>query len=1164
LKRSSILAGAVLLLAAAAFGQRASITGRVTDSAGAVVPGARVVATGAATGVNSTAVTNGEGYYSIPFLPPGGYTVQVELTGFQTAVRSGITIETEQVARIDVTLQVGAVSERVEVTARAPVLDSETASIAHMMDSKVISEMPVPGGGVYALMLVAGEPLTTAVTAMIDPDTPRLGASVAVAGTRSNNTEFSLDGMPTMTRTMSAKMVPLEAVREFRMEVSTADARLGHSVGGFVNTSMKSGTNQLHGAVWEFNHSHSMRAMDFFAKNWLNNPATGLINDSKRAMAVPANNINRNGVSVGGPVWIPGLYNGRNRTFFMYTFEDVHWRRSQGGSYTMPTLAERRGDFSALLALGSSYQIYDPATVVPAPNGRFSRQPLPGNVIPASRISAIAKGILPTWPEPNAPGTVDGINNYFSPQPFHCYYYNHAIRLDQVFNDRNKLSLSGMINDEPYSAVSTVAIAASMQTVPDSVRSFVAEYVRILSPSFVLSVRGGTTFWSRHINPLSLGLDLTSLGFSTPLANLLGPDARYFPTVSVTGYYGLGVSGRSGYFDNTPVLAVNLTKSRGRHFVRFGSDMRVLRENSFALGYASPQFVFDTTWTRGPLDNAAVAPMGQGLAAFLLGLPTSGAVDRNPSYAEQSTYFGFYVQDDLKLTPRLTLNLGLRYEYEGAPTERYNRSVRGFDASVANPVEALVRANYALAPIPEIPAASFRTPGGVTFAGVGGQPRSLWQPDGNNFGPRLGLAWSFTPRSVIRAGYSIMYDSLGINRQNVIQTGFSQPTNLIPSLDNGQHFIADFGNPFPSGIQDAPGAALGLRTYVGRAISFYPSPVLNPYMQRWMLDLQRELRKGILLDVSYVGNRGTKLLISRQLDPIPSQYLSTLPVRNNTVNANLTANVTNPFANVADFAGSGFTGPTIARSQLLKPFPQFTGVTASLPSGSSWYHSLRTLVESRFAAGYRIQFTYTFSKFMEAVSYLNDTDRAPTHVISPQDRPHRVAANGIWELPLGRGKKLFSGAGGLLNHVVGGWQVNVVFQFQSGAPLEWGNILFYGNIKDITLPSDQRSVARWFNTDAGFEKASGLQLVSNIRTFPNRFGGIRAPASSAWNASGMKNFRVTDRVKLQLRGELFNAFNKTDLGLPTVVPTNTAFGQITGVLGDSNARWGIVGFKMMF
>jgi hypothetical protein len=1163
LTRYAVLLGALLLLSVTAFGQRASITGRITDAVGAVVPGARVVATGAATGVDSTAVTNAEGYYSIPFLTPGDYSVRVEMGGFQTAIRTGVKLETEQVARIDVTLQVGAVSERVEVTERPPVLDSETATMGHMMDSKTISELPVPGGGVYSLMLLAGEPLATAVTAMIDPTTPRLGAALAVAGTRSNNTEFSLDGMPTMSRTMSAKMVPMEAVREFRMDVSTADASLGHSAGGFVNTSLKSGTNQIHGALWEFNHSHNLRAMDYFAKRWLNDTSTGPITDSKLALAQPLNNINRNGVSIGGPVVIPGVYNGRNRTFFMYTYETFHWRRSTGASFTVPTAAERRGDFSALLALGSQYQIYDPATVAPAASGRYSRQPLPGNIVPASRISPIARNLVNYWPEPNATGTADGTNNYFSPQPFQTHNNNHVLRFDQVFNDRNKVSFSGSIYDQPHYGTVTLPNVANEQYTDDSVRYFVVEYVRILSPSFVLSARGGTTYWSRKISPRSLGMDQTSLGFSRSVTDVLGADGRYFPTVSVNGYTALGVKGRNGYFDNTPVMAVNLTKTSGRHSFRFGTDMRALRESSYALEYAAGQYVFNADWTRGPLDNAAAAPIGQGLASLLLGLPTGGQVTRNPSYAEQSTYFGFYLQDDFKLTPRLTLNLGLRYEYEGAPTERYDRSLRTFDMGVTNPIEAEARAAYARAPIAEVPAADFRTPGGVTFAGVNGQPRGLWQPDKNNFGPRLGLSWSVNPRTVLRAGYSIMYDTIGINHQSVIQTGFEQPTNLIASLDNGQHYIADLSNPFPTGIQEAPGASRGLKTYLGRAISYYDSNARNPYMQRWLLSLQREVRRGILFDLSYVGNRGTALQITRQLNNVPAQYLSTSPVRDNVVNSQLTANVANPFTNIADFAGSGSTGPTIARSQLLKPYPQFTGVTAPFPAGSSWYHSLRTRLESRFAAGYRIQFTYNYSKFMEAVSYLNNTDLAPTHVISPQDRPHRIAANGIWELPFGKGRKFLPGAQGILNHLVGGWQLNVIFQYQSGAPLEFGNVLFYGDIKDIRLAGDERGVTRWFNTDA-FEKVSNKQLVSNIRTFPNRFGGIRAPASSAWNASAVKNFRINDRFRMQLRGESYNAFNQRDLGAPNMTATNTAFGQITTTLADSNARWAMLVLKVMF
>ena len=841
-------------------------------------------------------------------------------------------------------------SERIEVTTRPPVLDSETASIGQMVDSKTISELPVPGGGVFYLVLLAGESLTTPVTAMIDPTSPRLGEALAVAGTRSSNTEFSLDGMTTMSRTISAKMVPMEAVREFKIDVSTADASQGHSAGGFVNTTLKSGTNQLHGTLWLFHHDKNMHAMDYFAKQFLNNPATGPITDTKLALAQPSNNINRSGISVGGPVYIPGVYNGKNRTFWMYTWETFHWRRSTGGQYTVPTDAERAGDFSSLLKINSTYQIYDPATITAAAAGRYSRLPLPGNVIPASRIEPLARTMQAYWPEPNNPGTIDGINNYFSALPFQTYNNNHVIRLDHAFNERNKISLSGTIYDQPHYTTTTLPLAANGNATDDAVKYFVMEYVRILSPSLVLNIRAGTTYWSRDTYPLSQGLDLTTLGFSPSLVRQLGPDARYFPNLVVTGYQALGVAGTNEYFDNTPSLAGSLMKSLGKHSIRVGADMRALRESASNVGNASPQFTFGTAYTNGPLDNSPASPIGQGLASFLLGVPTAGQVTRNPSYAEQSTYYGFYVQDDFKVTPRLTLNLGLRYELEGAPTERYNRSERTFLTDVANPIQAQAQASYALAPISSIPAAAFRTPGGVTFAGVGGEPRTLWQPDRNNFAPRLGLVYALNSKTVIRSGYAVMYDTLGINHQSVIQTGFGQPTNVIPSVDNGQTFIASLANPFPNGIQDAPGAALGLKTYLGRAITFYDSHPVTPYMQRWNVGIQREVRRGIRLDVSYVGNRGTKLQITRQLDPIPAQYLSTLPVRDATAINFLSASVANPFASIPEFAGSGMTGTTVARSQLLKPFPEFTGVTAPLNTGYSWY---RRAGSSR-ATGFRL------------------------------------------------------------------------------------------------------------------------------------------------------------------------------------------------------------------
>ncbi len=1142
----------------------ATFTGIVTDPSGANVSGAIITLTNINTGVTYKTESNEKGIYRISTLPPGMYRANVTKEGFKGIVKSDLELHVQDVISVNFELQLGSVVESVTVEAGAALLN-ESASIGQVIDKKSIADLPVAGGGVYGMIRLTGLPTTTALTRMIDPTSPSQAAAVSVGGARSSNIEFTVQGMPTMSRAMPAKMVPMEAVQEFRMEISPSDASLGHSSGGWVNTSLKSGTNELHGTLWEFHHDRALRALDYFARRWLHNPATGAVDDSKIRRAVSPQAINRFGGSVGGPVYIPRLYNGKNRTFWMYTYENYRWSRSDAAFYTVPTAAERQGDFSALLAVGSQYQIYDPATITPAPSGRYSRQPFPGNIIPANRISSIAQNILPYWPSPNTVGTADGLNNYFSPNPFRTHNSNHAIRADHMFSERSRLSASISVYNQFYTAPSgfyfpNIAVG---QNFNDSIRFFVLDYVHILSPTSVLNVRAGTTYWSRQSAPVSEGFDLTVLGFPQRLVQQVGADGAYFPQIVADSFGTLGTTGKNGYTNNTPVLAASVMKTSGHHTIKVGTDIRVLRENLFDVGNASPLFTFSTTWTRGPLDNSAAAPVGQGLASFLLGLPTSGQVTRNASYAEQSTYYGFYVQDDLKLTQKLTLNVGLRYEYEGPVTERFNRSARTFAIGVANPIATQAIANYAQAPIPEIEAGSFRVLGGLTFAGAGDEPRSLWKSDRNNFAPRIGFAYSLDRDTVIRSAYAIMYDQLGINKRSVIQTGFSQATSMVPSLDNGQTFVADLASPFPNGIQQPVGSSLGMRTYLGRGISFYDVNPRTPYMQRWTVSVQRRVKSGTVLDMSYVGNRGTKLLASRQLDTTPRQYLSASPVRDQATINFLSTNVKNPFAGISEFSGTSLSGSTVGRSQLLYAFPQFTSVSGSYSTGYSWYHSLQTRAERRFAAGYTFQFAYTWSKFMEATSYLNDSDPYLQRVISTEDRPHRVSASGIWELPFGKGKKLASGSRGIAQHLIGGWQIEGVYQYQSGQAIPFGNVLFNGDIKSLPLRGDQRSVDRWFDT-MGFETASAKQLSGNIRTFPSQLAGLRGPAARVLDTSVVKDFRASDRVSVQLRGEFYNVFNRADLDLPNSSPTSTLFGSITKTQSNSNPRWVWVALKLKF
>jgi len=318
-------------------------------------------------------------------------------------------------------------------------------------------------------------------------------------------------------------------------------------------------------------------------------------------------------------------------------------------------------------------------------------------------------------------------------------------------------------------------------------------------------------------------------------------------------------------------------------------------------------------------------------------------------------------------------------------------------------------------------------------------------------------------------------------------------------------------------------------------------------MQRWSFGIQHQFPQRVLAEVSYVGNRGTKLPVATALNPVPAQYLSTLPVRDQQTINHLSAQVTNPFFPL--LPGTGLAGRNVARSQLLRPFPHFLGVGVLSPNGYSWYHSLQTRAERRFASGFTVHSSYTWSKFMAATSLLNESDLRPEEVISSEDRPHRFTFTGVWELPFGPGKPIWGSARGLAAHLAGGWQVQGAYEGQSGPAIGFGNIIFTGNLHEVPLPVSQRTTERWFNADAGFERDSRFQLASNSRRFSSRFTGIEAHGLNMWSLSGFKNFRLREGITLQFRSEWLNALNHTHLSPPVTAPTNTLFGQVTGTTG---------------
>jgi hypothetical protein len=596
-------------------------------------------------------------------------------------------------------------------------------------------------------------------------------------------------------------------------------------------------------------------------------------------------------------------------------------------------------------------------------------------------------------------------------------------------------------------------------------------------------------------------------------------------------------------------------------------EFRQYREtNTFFANNQTGQFNFDATWTRGPLNNSPTAPnsLGQSFASFLLGLPSSGSVTRATGYDEKSQTWGFFLQDDWRVNNRITLNLGVRYEYDTPLSEASNASVRGFDAAAVQAIESAARARYALSPTPEIAVENFRVRGGLTFAGVNGEPSGLYNTPNNNFMPRVGFTFKVNEATVLRAGYGMFYGFLGQRRGDVILSGFNAVTNLTTSLDNGLTFIETLSNPFRNGIQEPLGNSEGIATFLGQGITFFDPEPKSPRMQRWQVSVQRELPGRFVADVAYVGNYGSQIQTSRNLNATPNQYLSTSAVRDQARIDYLSANVPNPFVNLLPTtATAALRATNIARERLLRPYPQFDAVNTTTNEGQSWYNALQVNVQRRFASGYTIAAAYTYSKFEEATEFLNAADPAPWRGISSQDVPHRLTVNGIWELPFGEGRRVASSAPAGLSAVISGWQLSGIYTHQTGFPLGWGNIIFTGDLDDIDLPSSERTLARWFNTDAGFNRTTAQQLGSNIRTFPLRLTNVRASSVDNVDLSLIKNTRIAGKT-LELRIDSLNAFNTPLLPGPNTTPTAQAFGSISASTQVNYARRTQVSMKFIF
>ncbi len=1123
---------------------RGAIVGRVADPTDAVVANAEVRAVNVATGVPAVSRTNEAGNYVLAYLIPGTYTVEVEMPGFKKFVRQGIEVRVGDNVQVEVRLEVGSQAETVQVTAETPLLETMDASLGQVVDERRIAELPSFGGAPYNLALMANGIVNNTNLRVRYVGTPGAQGSFSMDGAGQTN-EFTIDGVPNTMDKGIVFVPPQMSVGEFKVQSVSYDASIGHVAGALVNVSLKSGTNDLHGEV------------HWFARNRIFDTPT--VFQNRAGQEVPPYQDHRYGLSLGGPVRIPKLYNGANRTFFFYLFEENEVKYSYDYTNTVPTAEMRRGDLSGLLALGSGYQVYDPFSTVAEPGGTFRRQPIAGNIIPESRIDPVARKIMDFWPMPNQPGNREFRNNWFTSYAGPFPVWTHLGRLDHAFSSNHRMYVRVM--REGFYSISNKRFLNNYDGMMynQDKDGLAVDDVYIFDPSFFMNVRYGFTYRWGSSYRLSRPFDHSTLGFSDNFLNLIpDKDRTVFPRVDVSPFTSLNANGNDMRWSAIiQSVNTNFTKLRGQHSIRFGAEFRNFREFSDTYtNSVTPRFTFDSSYTRGPLNTNAAPTLGGEIASFLLGVP-GGFMDRSDSYAQQENYLGLYIHDDIRVTPRLTVNIGVRWEIESPVTERYNRSVAQFAFDQVNPIDAQARANY-VNPIPELPADRFRLMGGLTFAGVDGKPRGIAPKEKNNFMPRIGFAYQVTPRTVLRGGYGIFYDTVGLSYLNSTQTGFSQSTPIQASLDSGVSYVATLANPFPNGLIAPLGAAGGLKTNLGQSISAFPGKLLSPYMQRWSFGVQRLLGGGFMAEATYVGNRGTRLPVTRNFNATPAEYLSTSPVRDQATISYLNQSFPNPLRGTDPIYGANIT-----RANLLRPFPHFGNVNISEPVGYSWYHSLQLRAEKRFSRGYTFNFGYTWAKTMAADGFLNPTDLLPYESVSGQDRTHRLVMSGIYELPFGRDKHFGSQWHPVVNFIAGGWQLNGMVQRQSGAPLTWPDVwtLFTGDSTQVLLPKSQRSVDRWFNVDAGFNRVSSQQLASNIRVSPLRFSNLRADGQARWDFSLFKNFRMTERWTTQFRAECINAWNHPNLFAPAMTPTSSTFGQITDQ--DATRSW-VLSLKVSF
>jgi hypothetical protein len=1208
-----------MLFPAVAQETRSMLFGRVLDPQGGAVVGAAVVIRNSDTGVTLNYKTNDTGYYEGNLLMPGQYEVSVEMAGFKKSVRKGITLPVSSRIEINLALELGGVTETVSVTAEAPMLETNAVSSGRVLDNKTVMELPVMGNSAMLLVKLTPGIQTGGVNNYLALHSNAGGSDYNVGGNVGGNS-WSLDGSPNQGPGRRTAYLPYtDAVAEFKVETNNFDAGIGQSSGAAISMISKSGTNEFHGtATWQHWQQRWQGTPFFVKKNYYSRIAaaeaagnTALANQLRNTDKQPTGRSNNWGASGGGPVIIPKVYDGRNRLFWFFTynaFKDVKVEDAAAFNRTVPTLLAREGDFSDMLSLPNSqrYVVYDPNTIVPDPArpSHFLRTPFAGNVIPKSRFANQTYGIYrDIYPKPNVaiPAGQDPVNNYLASQtPYNWDYKAYSNRVDYQLNDKWRMYGRWSFNDfGPEDRADWVYETARGLNLNGLVRNnkggnFDLVYAQSSSTIWDFNV-AVNQFREGNIRPKAESYKPSDVGLPKYMDDFAG-ETHTLPRMSIsdtgnttTGYSQVNPTGVGTWTRTRSQTAkVEMTHIRGNHSIKAALDVRNQYRTGGGGGNTSGNFSYSDYWVRK--DDDGVSPrsdLGRGWAAFILGIPNNGyGVAYNDTYATHNPYYGWFVQDNWRVTPKLTLNLGLRMEYELGATERYNRVIGPFEPGVAIPLAKGAEANYANKPIPELPAAQFKIQGGNTYLGANGYSRQGYK---NEFMwlPRAGVAYQLNAKTVLRGGYGIFYDTINVLNFVPNQYGFSRGTNPNLSTDFGQTWTT------PSAVSPANGKSplldpfwvradgtrfdtpqrdgLGSMARVGRGYDYAAFNQPHARQQRWQAGIQRQLTASTVITASYAGSYSDHISIQTKRDALPQQYWADGLVRNDAIANNMNANVANPYyinnLNQADFSPlvwadmktNGFyTSSTIRKQQLLRPFPHMASGNGLRDTGDYNYytasHEFQVNFEKRFRAGWNMNIGYTAMKLREADFLFYEWDTQPTERTSNDGRPHRLVATGVYELPFGKGRKFGTSMNRGLDMLIGGWQMAATYEWQPGPLIDFGgSVWYYG--KDISnINNVERTFDTWFNT-ADFERTAAKGPAAyHRRMFPTRVPDLRRDMTNQWNANLAKNIRLTERMNMQLRLDALNVQNRSQMGNPNTDPFSTSFGKVTAQTSATN-RW---------